>query len=254
MFFNFAAAIRPMKNSIQYLLQCLLGFKNYLFVFAIYIIYTLRWNNKEGDFLKFLSLIPSKNGILLDIGANIGVMTYYMARRFPDSTIYAFEPMPVNIITIHKILKFFKLHNVKVIEKALGDEDKNIEMLIPVVHKAKKQGLVHVVHESMKDFNEGEKFKTIQIRLDSIRDFDTKPVTGIKLDVENYEYFVLKGGQHLISKHRPVIYAELWDNENRKQCFDLLTNEGYAIKVLVNKNLVNFDPVIHQKQNFFFLP
>ena len=45
-----------MKTLVKFVLQKVLGFKNYLFIFSLYIIYTLKNNRKEGDFLHFLSL------------------------------------------------------------------------------------------------------------------------------------------------------------------------------------------------------
>ena len=48
-----------------------------------------------------------------------------------------------------------------------------------------------------------------------------KKIGAIKMDVENFEYFVLEGGKELIKKHKPIIYTELWENQNREKCFQL---------------------------------
>lgn len=79
-----------------------------------------------------------------------------------------------------------------------------------------------------------------------------QPLTAIKIDVENFEYFVLKGGENLLKKYKPLVYAELWDNENRNNCFSLMTSIGYQIKVLEQEALVSFEASKHQHQNFFF--
>jgi hypothetical protein len=71
--------------------------------------------------------------------------------------------------------------------------------------------------------------------------------------VENFEYFVLKGGEKLIKKDRPIIYCELWDNDNRKKCIDLLNNLGYSALVLQKNKLVPFEKAAVEKHNFFFL-
>ena len=78
-------------------------------------------------------------------------------------------------------------------------------------------------------------------------------ISAIKIDVENFEFFVLDGGKELLKKHQPVIYAELWDNANRHSCFQLLIALGYQTFVVINNQLVLFDPQIHQKQTFIFL-
>ena len=110
-----------MKSRIKKILQKIFGFKNYLFVFSIYIIKTLKWNRKENDFLHLLTLIPD-GGIILDIGANIGVMTYYLSRKFQNSQILSFEPIPHNLVNLKRIIKKFNLNNIKVFEAMTEDE------------------------------------------------------------------------------------------------------------------------------------
>ncbi len=162
-----------MKSLIKKLLQALLGFENYLFVFSLFTIFTLRWNKNEKDFLHFLKLIP-KDSTILDIGANIGIMTVHLAKNFKSSSIYSFEPIPNNLKTLQRIIRFFHLENVNVIDKALGNESGTIEMVMPVLKDVKMQGLSHVVHDSIDEFNEGEKFNVEVIRLDDIETLNSQ--------------------------------------------------------------------------------
>ncbi len=114
--------------------------------------------------------------------------------------------------------------------------------------------LAHEHHESSEELNKGKIFHCQAHKLNSIEELtkhDIK-ITGIKIDVENFEYFVLKGGSELLKKHKPVIYSELWDNENRKNTIKLLTQLGYSAQVLENKSLVPWQPNKHTTQNFFF--
>ena len=244
-----------MKSLIKNILQKMLGMETYLHIFSIYIIRTLRFNKREGDFCFFLKQI-NEDGILLDIGANIGAMTYYMAKFFPNSTVYSFEPVPLNLITLRKIVNRYKLQNVEVCNYALGNEDGEAEIVMPELEHVKMQGLSHVVHESITEMNVGDTFKTKIKKLDHL-DFlqnTDKKIVAIKLDVENFEYFVLKGGENLLKKHKPIVYSELWDNENRVQCFTLMNSLGYQTKILVGDQLVAYDEKLHKTQNFFFMP
>lgn len=243
-----------MKQRVKLWLQRLLGFDNYLFVFALFIISTLRWNRNERDFIHFVRLIPDGHTVL-DIGANIGIMSVWLARKLPHSRILAFEPMPQNIRALRRVLGFFKLRNVEIIEKALGNEEGTAQMIMPRVDRVPMQGLSHVVHASITEFNEGEKINVPMVRLDDCRQLERAgKIAAIKLDVENFEHFVLQGARETISKHRPLIYAELWENENRKLCFDLLGQMGYHIRVVEKGKLAAFRPEIHRTQNFFFIP
>lgn len=244
-----------MKEQVKKILQKLLGFDRYLFVFSIFIIKTLRWNRNERDFLHFLKLIPNE-GIILDVGANIGIMTVWLAKFFPTSQIYSFEPIPQNIKALKRIISHFKLKNVFIVEKALGNENRQVEMVMPVLNDVKMQGLSHILHESIDVFNEGNKFTVDMIRLDDLMEIHHKnlKITAIKLDVENFEAFVLSGAKSIIEKHKPIIYTELWENQNRENCFNFVKQFNYSIKFLQNGNLIDFDPQQHKTQNFFFIP
>jgi hypothetical protein len=79
-------------------------------------------------------------------------------------------------------------------------------------------------------------------------------VQGIKIDVENFEYYALMGGKRIIETNHPIIYAELWDNENRKKCIELLGQMNYNINVIDNNKLVPYNDKKHKGQNFIFLP
>jgi FkbM family methyltransferase len=243
-----------MKSAVKYILHKLLGFDYYLFVFSLFKIYTLKKDKNEKDFFHFMKLIPA-NSMILDIGANIGIMTVHLARSIEGSKVIAFEPMPSNIKAFKKVINHFNLKNVTLFEIALGNNEGEVEMIMPVVSNVRMQGLSHVVHESITEFNEGVTLKVPLKMLDKIDILknSTQTISAIKIDVENFEFFVLEGGKELIIKHQPVIYAELWDNANRYNCFNLLQSLGYHTYVVINNQLVLFDEKTHQKQTFIFL-
>lgn len=243
-----------MKNAAKYILHKLLGFRNYLFIFSLFKIYTLKRDKKEKDFFQFMRLIPEGTAVL-DIGANIGIMTVHLA-GIKNSTVYAFEPMPNNINAFKRIVQYFKLKNVQLFEIALGNTEGEAEMVMPVISSVRMQGLSHVVHESIPENNEGERFRVPLKMLDRMEEFSNAPkrISAIKIDVENFEFFVLDGAKKLMEKNKPVVYAELWDNENRYNCFGLFESLDYKTYVAINNELVVFDPALHTKQNFIFIP
>lgn len=244
-----------MKNFIKYILQKLLGFDNYLYIFSLYIINTLKWNKKEKDFLFFIKLIEG-NGIILDIGANIGVMSVHLSKNFLDSQIYSFEPIPANIKAFKRITDHYNIDNITLIEKAIGNVNGSIEMVMPVVKSVRFQGLSHVVQNDDSCEDNGDKFTTPITTIDSFfKNLNNeKAVSAIKIDVENYEFYVLEGAKETLNKYHPIIYCELWENQNRTDCFQLMTSLNYNTMVLFKDKLCIFDPEVHKTQNFFFIP
>ena len=243
-----------MKHFVKYILQKLLGFSNYLFVFSVFTIYKLKWDKNEKDFMHFLSLLPNQ-GLVLDIGANIGIMSVHLARKLDKAEVLAFEPIPDNLKALRRIAKFFKLKNIRIFDIALGDENGEVTMVMPVIDNVKMQGLSHVVHESISENNDGKKVSVPLVKLDDMKELNgTKKVEGIKIDVENFEYFVLKGGEKMLKTHKPVVYCELWDNENRYNCIDLMKRLNYNTMILSDGKLEKFEKEKYQSQNFFFIP
>lgn len=220
-------------------------------MFALFKIKTLKQDSKEKDFFYFLNLIQDKKGLVLDIGANIGIMSYHLAKRLPNTTIHAYEPIPANVSILKKIIQKFRLKNIKLHAIALGETKGKVQMILPHRNKVVFQGLSHVKHESITEMNEGQEFEVDMDYLDN--QFNGEFVQAIKIDVENFEYFVLKGAERILNANKPIIYAELWDNQNRTNCFELLTSMNYATYVVEKNQLINYNQAIHNKQNFIFI-
>lgn len=241
-----------MKKKIEYFLQKLLGFSNYLYLFAIFRIYTLKFKKYERDIFVFMKLCGD-NANIIDVGANIGVMTILLARKFKKGKIFSFEPIPQNFITLKKIVSLFKCKNVKIFNLALGDECNKLKMLMPVENGILMQGLSHVLIND-KDFKKnGLLYEVEQKKLDGISELNGIPIKGIKIDAENYEYYVLKGAQNILVEHKPIIYCEIWNNNQRNRTFNFLSDLNYKAKIFDGKELVDYIPMKHHTDNFFFI-
>lgn len=240
------------KTTFKYLLQRLLGLERYLYVFSIFKINTLRYDKKENQFFFFMDQLP-ESGTVLDVGANIGIMSVPLAKRFPQVQVVAIEPIDFNVKTFKKIVEHYHLSNITLIEKAVGDNNGTIRMTVPLENNVVMQGLSHV-SKNPNSNEQGVHFNLPIIKIDDIDQVKTATrVTGIKMDVENYEHEALKGSIETIKKHRPLIYIELWDNQNRSNCFELIRNLNYSVMVLQQGQLKEYanEPAV---QNFFFVP
>jgi hypothetical protein len=136
----------------------------------------------------------------------------------------------------------------------LGEDERLVDMFVPIVRGTLMHGLSHVVRESVGSDREGIPYRVQQRRLDSLPELTGIKISGIKIDVENHEYLVLQGARKLIRKNRPLVLCELWENENRRSCFEFFKRENYDILVRIGRRLRPFDPRFHKRLNFFFVP
>ena len=173
-----------MKTFSKYILQKLLGFRTYLYVFALFVIVKIRWDKKENDFFHFMSLISS-DGLILDLGANIGVTSYHLAKKFPKSDIISIEPLPPNMATLKRIKSRFKLNNITEKQIAVGNRQGSIEMVMPVINKVPMHGLSYVVHEGNTENFDGIRYQIPMVKLDKLNELqqNEKNITAIKIDI-----------------------------------------------------------------------
>lgn len=240
-----------MKNFVRNLLQKVLTFKNYLFLFSLYSIRNVEKGKYEKEFIHFLGMLKDE-GVLLDIGANIGITAVPMAKRAPNAEVHAFEPIKENFSTLQRIVNHFNISNVKLFNLALGTDKGVLKMIMPIQGNSRMQGLSKAYEEGS---NEKGTLYTVPLeRLDDLYP-SAANISAIKIDVENFEYQVFKGAIELLKRNMPLIYCELWDNENRSAVFGLMESLGYKIHVY-NEQSEKLDLVTKKKKpagnNFFF--
>lgn len=183
----------------------------------------------------FLDLVPN-DSLILDIGANLGFVTYHLSKKQGCSVI-AFEPIPINYSVLTRLMVSQKLTNTTALPYALGQETGVLNMVMPFKNGVPMQGLSHVTDGTGREA--GYQFTVPVKRLDELSEIrdSSKPVGGIKIDVENYEYYILQGGIDIIRQHKPVICIELWEDQNRARSLALLSSLGYVTHVLVKNQL-----------------
>ena len=185
----------------------------------------LYYGNKEADYQSVLETIK-KSGVILDIGANIGSISLYFASINSNAQILSFEPHPDTFSIAKENIKLNTFNNIKLLNIGLG-EVKDVLKLYEV--NKNNPGMNRIIAEEKK-----LPFKQIEIdTLDNVmlKNNITK-VDFIKLDVEGYEYSVLKGGINTLYS-KPVLFIELDDNNLRennkcaKELISLILSTGY---------------------------
>jgi FkbM family methyltransferase len=239
------------KRRLRAALQARLGLDRYLDLFARYKELTLRWSDAGPDFLAFVGRLP-EDGVALDVGANVGFTTVPLARRVRRGVVHAFEPSPAAYAALERTLARRALGNVVTHRIALGSQDGLVPMVTPVDGSARLPALTHVATPGEPA---GDRFVAECRALDGICELASgPPIRGIKIDVEDHEHEVLSGARRLLTAHRPVLFCELWETENRRLCLALARELGYAVRVRHGGALVPFDPARHRRLDFYLLP
>jgi FkbM family methyltransferase len=126
-----------------------------------------------------------EGGIAIDGGAHEGSFTGAILSHFDH--IHSFEPVQENYQRLDDKFKFQP--TVSTYNFALGDRPAMVGM------KGKRSTSFHV-------WGEGD------IKMTSIDDLDLAP-SFIKLDLEGYEYFALKGAERTLLRYEPYVFIEV---------------------------------------------
>lgn len=225
------------------ILYRLLSLENYLRVVSrMFFLYRALGLGRGGRALEYVYHLPQlvKQGDkVIDIGANLGYYTCPLADLVGDSgRVYAVEPVPV----IFSVLKrnVGKRRNVELLNYALGEQERTIEMANDSVASAGYFG-------TGRNFvSEGELSKdavrfTAQMKRGSELFGGMEKIDFIKCDIEGYERVVLPELRPLIEKFHPTVLVET-DGESRQQMIRMFTELGYSAYMLVGGKEVTLDP------------
>lgn len=214
------------KLAIKWALTGMLGLERYLFWFSHFKIATVSFDRRDrGRFYMLDNIDP--DATVLDIGANIGIMTVLFARRVPRGTVHAFEPDPVNFRVLERVVSSCRLKNVILHRVALSSASGEVEMVTPVWSSVRMHGLTQVV-TSAELAAAGDTFKVPMQPLDGVELLPGGKIQAIKIDVEDHEPQVIEGARALIAAQHPIICAEFLPRI-QPECFRLMDRIGYDV-------------------------
>lgn len=169
-----------------------------------------------------------QEGVVLDIGANIGNHTLYFCNECNAKKVYCFEPEEQTFSILKKNIGFNHLeHRTVLYQMGLGEEE----------GKALSHYNIYNIGGNHLELNDSG--EVLIKRLDDLN--ITEKVVFIKIDVEEMEDKVIKGGMNLIKRNKPYIMIESFENKiveiNR-----LLCEIGYTFENLDSSGNYLFIP------------
>ena len=215
------------------------------------------WKNPEMGLLKFL-VDPAKDS--LDIGANLGLFTYFLARYARH--VYAFEPNPYPLRILRSVID----DNVTLLPMAVTDHSGEAELIVPRSRKGWSSN-----GASLEKTRVG-RCARLRVPCTRIDDLGYRNIGFIKIDIEGHEMAALSGARETLARERPNLFIEnershVGDQATR--VFDLLRDldyEGFALIGGVLTSLRHFSFEAHQSKprsdgssrdyvkNFIFVP
>lgn len=219
----------------------------------------LNFGDYEREEVQFVRRVIDRLGgavaRFLDIGANAGFYSLALAHYFPGIRGLAFEPVPQTFALLQRNLELNGVTQVQALN--LGLSDQGGELLFYTYPSLSAGAAMRRNHDAP-DMRE---VRCAVVRLDDYSQAHETKADFIKCDVEGAELFVFRGGEKLLARDCPAIFAEML----RKWCakYDYHPNDlirffsqlGYGCFVIRGSRLNVCAAVTEQtvETNFFFL-
>jgi FkbM family methyltransferase len=171
--------------------------------------------------------INSHQKIAVDVGANRGVFTLYLADHFKKCL--AIEPIPDLATGLVRSMP----KNVVVIPCAIGERSGTVELRIPVsANGTKLYALSSAASDNSLNVVEHSTVETVVVKQENLDHICAGPdaIGFVKIDVEGYEGAVLKGARAIIQKHRPYFFVEIFQGYNKeyRDVFKMFSDLNYG--------------------------
>jgi FkbM family methyltransferase len=176
---------------------------------------------------RFLLSLLRNPGLVIEVGANMGIHTVPMARFLAGQgrTMLAFEPQPVIFQQLCANLALNGLMNVKALPFACGRQSGVVTIETSDYRSPGNFGAAGVSPEAVAHNARSE---TVQcVRVDDL--VTDGPVGLIKVDVEGFEQQVLEGCERILARCRPLLYVENDRLENSASLIQWLFDHDYRL-------------------------
>lgn len=154
---------------------------------------------KEGD-------------VLIDAGANVGFHTA-LGAGFVGKTgsVYAFEPVPEYFGKLKKLAEANKAYHIVCVPCALGETSGSAQMYQLRTHRGARSFGTGSMFKGWLSNEQAEATLEVPImRLDDyVGEHDLKKVALLKVDVDGFEFPLLKGAKNFLREQSPVIICEI---------------------------------------------
>lgn len=178
----------------------------------------------NADLMKVNELKFSENPIIIDIGANVGIVSFYFAKKYPKAKIFAYEPHPLNYENLVKGIKANKIDNIYPFNLAVFSKSG----LDVKIHLHENNTSASSVFRYLPE-DPYVNIKTISLE-DIIEQNNISYVDFLKIDCEGAEFDILENTEMFYQEEIPVKnmfiefhkFMEKLDNRNVNEALEKL--------------------------------
>jgi FkbM family methyltransferase len=187
---------------------------------------------------EFFELYLKKGDTVIDVGANIGLLTLKAASIVSDTgKVFSIEPHPIIFKYLNGNIKLNQFCNVETFNCAIGSRQEISE--ISSMGTADDRN--RIVEQG------GIKIKTET--LDSLFERELESIDLLKIDVEGYEKFAVMGGDRLLKKTKCVYFESYQPNFDKYgyqtgDLIEMFKSHGFEI-TRINKGKLEPVPSTH---------
>jgi FkbM family methyltransferase len=191
----------------------------------------VKGNSYENEALKFKWLKEYNINTIIDVGANEGQFASKIKLVLPMATIHCFEPLEEPYKGLQQ--NFKDDATVHLYKYGLGASDEEKEIFVNNYTPSSSLLEMLDLHKENFDFAKEAHPERISVRrLDSFFNDNIKRPLLLKIDVQGYEMFVLKGGQNTLQQADILIietsFYPLYAGQPLfEEIYDYLTRFGF---------------------------
>lgn len=174
------------------------------------------------------SALAEEINTVVDIGANVGYFSMFMAGRYPHATILACEPMPNNLNLLSSYQKSLHSDSFHIIPKAVSGQNGTIELFFDQTDDFTTSASIGNI------WGEEDKQSVASITLASLlAEQQITHIDFLKLDCEGAEYEILMETSIETLQSIRLISMEYHDDPSGKstpeELVDLLGKAGFSL-------------------------
>jgi FkbM family methyltransferase len=201
------------------------------------------WYGFEPPMPDLFAALAMRSKRVLDVGSYSGFYSLLAATVSPDVRVLALDPFP-------QAQRLFKANvelnglsdRVRLLPVAASDKPGSAPLYIPPTNTR----LVEMA-SSLVEWHRNDHQEVIQVQVTTldavVAEQNAGPVDLIKMDVENLEATVLRGGKNMLREQRPVVFVEVLEGFDFETVGNLARECDYRCGVLTDKGLVWSDPI-----------